>query len=232
MYRFKGGFILRILCINPNSSSKVTEGIEKIFKKYVLSDTEVEVKCIQEAPSGIESYHDAAISEKYLLDKFEEWKEQYDGFIFACHSDGGVDLLREMTSKPVIGIGEASMLFALPLGHKFSILSLKRKKIPQKEDLVRKYGLENRCASIRITGLGVIATDEEKREKLIQEGIKAVKEDGAEVLILGCAGMAGFDKKIEKIVGVPVIDGVTSALMMMESLIRYGVSTSKIGKYS
>jgi len=140
-------------------------------------------------------------------------------------------LNRELTDKPVIGIGEASMLFALPLGHKFSILSLKRKKIPQKEDLVKKYGFENRCASIRVTGLGVVATDEEKREKLVQEGIKAVEEDGAEVLILGCAGMTGLDKEIGKIVGVPTIDGVVSALMIIESLIRYGVSTSKVGKY-
>ena len=223
---------MKILCINPNSSPEVTKGIEEICKKYVLPDTEITVKHIEEAPPGIESYQDAAISVQYLLDKFKKWKNQYDGFIVACHSDIGVDLLRELTSKPVIGIGEASMLFALPLGHKFSILSLKRKKIPQKEDLVKKYGLENRCASIRVTGLGVIATDEEKREKLMQEGMKAVKEDGAEVLILGCAGMAGFDKKIEKIIGVPVIDGVASALMIMESLSRYGVVTSKIGKYS
>jgi allantoin racemase len=219
------------LCINPNSSQEVTVGIEEICRKYALPNTEVEVKCIKEAPSGIESYYDAAISEKYLLDKFEKWKEQYDGFIIACHSDIGVDLLRELTDKPVIGIGEASMLFALPLGHKFSILSLKRKKIPQKEDLVKKYSLENRCASIRATGLGVVVNYKEKKEKLIQEGEKAVKEDGAEVLILGCAGMAGMDKEIEKIANVPVIDGVVSALMLMESLIRYRVSTSKVGKY-
>ena len=222
---------MKILCINPNSSSEVTEGIEKICKEYALPGTEVEIKSIKEAPPGIESYHDAAISEKYLLERFEDWKNEYDGFIIACHSDIGVDLLRELTDKPVIGIGEASMLLALPLGHKFSILSLKRKKIPQKEDLVRKYGLENRCASIRITGLGVVATDEEKREKLIQEGEKAVREDRAEVLILGCAGMAGMDKEIEKAIGVPVIDGVVSALLIMESLIRYGALTSKVGKY-
>ena len=223
---------MKILCINPNSSPEVTEAIEEICRKYALSETEIEVKCIKEAPSGIESYHDAAISEKYLLDKFEKWKEKYDGFIVACHSDIGVDLLRELTDKPVIGIGEASMLLALPLGHKFSILSLKRKKIPQKEDLVKKYGFENRCASIRATGLGVVANYKEKKEKLIQEGEKAVKEDGAEVLILGCAGMTGLDKEIEKIVGVPTIDGVISALMLVESFIRYGVLTSKIGKYS
>jgi allantoin racemase len=81
------------------------------------------------------------------------------------------------------------------------------------------------------TGLGVVANYKEKKEKLIQEGEKAIKEDGAEVLILGCAGMVGLDKEIEKIVRVPVIDGVVSALMMMESLIRYGVNTSKVGKY-
>lgn len=222
---------MKILCINPNSSQEVTIGIENIYKNYALPTTKIEVKCIKEAPPGIESYHDAAVSVQYLLDKFEEWKDEYDGFIIACHSDIGVDLLRELTDKPVIGIGEASMLFALPLGHKFSILSLKRKKIPQKEDLVKKYGLENRCASIRVTGLGVVGDDKEKREMLIQEGEKAVKEDGAEVLILGCAGMAGLDKEIEKIVNVPVIDGVVSALMLIESLIRYGVSTSKVGKY-
>ncbi len=222
---------MKILCINPNSSQEVTVGIENICKNYALPTTEIEVKRIKGAPPGIESYHDAAISEKYLLDKFEEWKEQYDGFIVACHSDVGVDLLRELTDKPVIGIGEASMLFALPLGHKFSILSLKRKKIPQKEDLVKKYGFENRCASIRDTGLGVIANYQEKKEKLIQEGEKAVKEDRAEVLILGCAGMAGLDKEIEKVVGVPVIDGVVSAIMTIESLIRYRVLTSKVGKY-
>ena len=222
---------MKILCINPNSSSEVTEGIEKICKEYALPGIEVEIKSIKEAPPGIESYHDAAVSEKYLLEKFKEWENQYDGFIIACHSDIGVDLLRELTDKPVIGIGEASMLFALPLGHKFSILSLKKKKIPQKEDLVKKYGLENRCASIRATGLGVVANDKEKREKLIQEGEKAVKEDRAEVLILGCAGMAGMDKEIEKAIGVPVIDGVVSALLIIESLVRYGASTSKVGKY-
>jgi len=223
---------LKILCINPNSSLEITESIKDTCYKYALPNTEVEVKFIKKAPRGIESYLDAVISEKYLLEKFKEWKEHYDGFIIACHSDIGVDLLRELTDKPVIGIGEASMLFALPLGYKFSILSLKRKKIPQKEDLVKKYGFENRCASIRITGLGVIATDEEKREKLVQEGIKAVKEDGAEVLILGCAGMAGLDKEIEKKVGIPVIDGIVSAILIMESFIRYGVNTSKVGKYS
>jgi len=156
---------LKILCINPNSSLEITKSIEDACHKYALPNTEVEVKFIKKVPRGIESYLDAVISEKYLLEKFKEWKEHYDGFIIACHSDIGVDFLRELTTKPVIGIEEASMLFAQTLGYKFSILSLKRKKIPQKEDLVKKYGFENRCVSIRSTGLGVIATYKEKRKK-------------------------------------------------------------------
>ncbi len=222
---------MRILCINPNSSKEVTDGIRKTCNLYSLKDMDVDVIDIPESPSGIETYRDAIIAEKYLEEKFKNWEQNYDGFIIACHSDIGVDLLREMTIKPVIGIGEASLLFALPIGHKFSILSLKKKKIPQKEDQVKKIGLENRCASIRATGLGVVATYKDKKEKLIQEGIKAIENDGAEVLILGCAGMAGLDKEIEKIIGVPVIDGVASALLLIEAFLKYKIFTSKIGKY-
>jgi allantoin racemase len=123
---------LKILYINPNNSIKVTEGIRKSCEKYALPDTNIVVESIEEAPSGIESYQDEAISEKYLFEKFQNWEKEYDGFIIACHSDIGIDLLRELTAKPVIGIREASMVFALHSGHKFSILPLKRKKLPQK----------------------------------------------------------------------------------------------------
>lgn len=80
----------------------------------------------------LKSYLNAAISEKYFLEKFKDWERKYDGFIIACRSDIAIELLRELSFKPVIGIGEASMLYSLPLGHKFSILSLKRKKYSKK----------------------------------------------------------------------------------------------------
>lgn len=222
---------MKILCINPNSSKEVTEGIKKTCLNYTLPATDIKVEYLKDSPEGIESYQDVIISQNNMLEKFKNWEKEYDGFIVACHSDVGVDMLREISVKPVIGIGEASMLFALPLGHKFTILSLKGKKIPQKEELVKKYGLESRCASIRATGLGVVATEEEKREKLLKEGSNALKYDRAEVLILGCAGMAGLDKFLGEKLNVPVIDGLVCALMMIESFLRYGVKTSKIAKY-
>jgi len=223
---------LKILCINPNSSREITKAINEICRQYALRETEVETKRIEEAPEGIESYLDAHNSAIYIVKKFKKWEKQYDGFIIACHGDIGVDLLREMTTKPVIGIGEASMLLATILGHKFSILSLNKKIIPKKEDLIKKYGLKDRCASICVTELRVNDSYEKKKDKLIQAGERAVKKDGAEVLILGCGGMTGLDKEIENELQIPVIDGVVSALMIIESIIRYGLKTSKIGKYS
>jgi allantoin racemase len=222
---------LKILCINPNSSKEITESIDEVCRKYALKDTVLRTVCIAEAPQSIENYDDAAISTHYLLEKFKAWEKEFDGFIMACHGDMAVDILREYTEKPVIGIAEASMIFALMLGHKFSILSLKRKSATKKEDLVRKYALENRCASIRATGLRVIGDYGEKKKSLFQEGMKAVEEDRAEVLVLGCAGMAGLDKELQGEIGVPVLDGVVCALMLMESLIRYDLKTSKIGKF-
>lgn len=222
---------MKILCINPNSSKEITESIDEVCRKYALKETVVQTVCIAEAPQSIENYDDAAISTHHLIEKFKAWEKEFDGFIMACHGDMAVDILREYTEKPVIGIAEASMIFALMLGHKFSILSLKRKSATKKEDLVRKYGLENRCASIRATGLRVIGDYGEKKKSLYQEGMKAVEEDRAEVLVLGCAGMAGLDKELQEEIGVPVLDGVVCALMLMESLIRYDLKTSKIGKF-
>lgn len=222
---------MKILCINPNSSLDMTQVIGNRCKQYSAENTEIATKCLSNGPSSLESYQKAAQAISQLLKEFAEWREQFDGFILACHSDIGVDLLREMTPKPVIGMGEASMLYAAVLGHKFSILSLKRKAIPKKEDLVKKYGFEGRCASVRETGLGANTQPAEILQRLIQEGRKAVEEDGAEVLVLGCAGMGDLDDEIEKTLGVPVIDGVVSALMIVESLIRYGKKTSTVGKY-
>jgi allantoin racemase len=222
---------LKILCINPNSSKEITDSIDEICKKYALKDTVVQTVCIAEAPESIENYEDAAISTHHLLKKFKKWEAGFDGFIMACHGDMAVDLLREYTEKPVIGIAEASMIFALLLGHKFSILSLKRKSATKKEDLVRKYAFENRCASIRATGLRVIGDYGDKKKSLYQAAVKAVEEDRAEVLVLGCAGMAGLDKELQKKIGVPVLDGIVCALMLVESLVRYDLKTSKIGKF-
>jgi allantoin racemase len=158
------------------------------------------------------------------------WKHtDADAFVIACTCDPNLDVLREKTDKPVVGAGEASMLFALPLGATFSIIQTTEGSVQKKRELVRKYGLQDRCASVR-------AIDEKgdapREEKLVAAARLARDCDGAEVVTLGCAGLAGLDKRLEKALGIPIIDGIVAAMKLAEALAARGSFTSRRGKYS
>ena len=122
------------------------------------------------------------------------------------------------------------MKMASMLGHRFSVISSNRHSIAKKEALVRKYHLQDALASVR-------APEDEKRgktdeEKYTQAAKSAIEEDMAEVIVLGCAGMTGLDKHIEKKLGVPALDGIVCALIIATGLVKYGTSTSKIRRYN
>jgi len=122
------------------------------------------------------------------------------------------------------------MYYACMLGYKFSVVTTNDEWGPLLWDAVKHYGLAERCASVRTTGLPVLALESSELDtgKLIEEvARKAIQEDGAEVICLGCAGMAGLDKHLEQQLGVPVIDGVVAALKFLEGMVGYGVRTSK-----
>lgn len=226
-------FDMKILIINPNSSPEVTATISKQASEMDNISADVEVICIPGTPISIESYRDEAKAVEKIVDYVELHKDGYDGFIIACHTDVGVQQIREITDKPVIGIGEASMKIATMLGHSFTVLSLRDKVIPKKYDFVRLMGLESQCASVRPTGLSVAKTSDfnERIIALTESGRKAIEEDGAEVLVLGCAGMAGAAKALSRNLGVPVVDGVEAAVRLIELLVSCGFKTSKVRKY-
>ncbi len=120
---------------------------------------------------------------------------------------------------------------ACMLGSKFSILSILSRFETAMYELVTKYGLESRCSSVRCTDVAVLDFEKDRvkaRDALLTSGREAVELDKAEVLCLGCAGMAGFDEELEKELGVPVIDPVVAAVKMMEAVVSYGKKTSKI----
>jgi len=221
---------LKILVINPNSDPEMTEAIKKTAEDFVGEEYEVDCLPTPGAPEFIETYEDASRAAPGMIKLLRENKEAYDGFIIACHSDPNLDVMKEFTTKPVVGIGEASMKIASMLGHKFSVISDTAHSIPNKEDLARKYNLERALASVR--------APQEKKKNDSDETIytevarEAVEKDAAEVLVLGCAGLTGLDKPLQATVGAPVLDGIICALIIVSGLIRYGVSTSKIRKYN
>jgi allantoin racemase len=228
---------MRILFINPNTSEEFTERIQKIAQQYALPSTEVVAMNPSSGPRSIESIYDELLSSTGTLELVVAELDNYDAFVIACYSDHPtIYAVREITEKPVLGIAEATMYIACMLGYKFSIVTTNDEWEPLLWDAVHHYGLSSRCASVRTTGMAVLdleAAGEEDTYSMILEGARqAINEDGAEVICLGCAGMAGLDKQLEEILDVPVIDGVVGALKLLEGLVGYGIRTSKRRAYA
>lgn len=227
---------MRILLINPNTSQSFTAKIQTIAEKYALPGTQVHAINPETGPRSIESIYDELLSSPGTLNAALTHLD-FDAFVIACYSDHPtVYALREVTDKPVLGIAEASMYVACMLGHKFSVVTTNREWEPLLWDAVRHYGMAERCASVRSTGMPVLALEsaspEETYQMIPNAARQAMEIDGAEVICLGCAGMTGLDKKLEAELHIPVIDGVVAALKLLEGLIGYGVRTSKRLAYS
>ena len=221
---------MKILIINPNSSQEMTQTIQAAAEKYAGDSFFVECLSNPEAPVFIETYEDQVKTAPGMIRMVREKEGTFDAFIIACHCDPNLDVLKEITAKPVVGIGEASMKIASMLGHSFSVVSPADHSIPNKEALIRKYHLQDMLASIRVPPEEKQGASEE--EKFLAAAEAALKEDKAEVIVLGCAGLSGLDKFIQEKLGVPVLDGVICALIIASGLVRYGVGTSKIRRYN
>jgi len=221
---------MKILILNPNSSGEMTQAIRQSAEDFADDRFTVDCLLTSDAPVFIESYEDIALAAPGMIRIVRENENKYDAFIIACHCDPNIDIIKEITDKPVIGIGEASMKTASMLGHSFSVISASKHSVPMKEDLVRKYHLQDMLASVRAPGNDDDNSNEEAKYYLLAKA--AIEEDNAEVIVLGCAGMAGIDKALQKRLNVPVLDGVACALILASGFVQYGISISKAGKYN
>ena len=140
---------MKIMIINPNSSDEMTAAIQNVAQIYAAGDFEVVTVSTPGAPEYIDYYSDQAIAAPGMMKIVKDNEAEYDAFIVACHCDPNLDLLKQITTKPVVGIGEASMKLATMLGHSFSVVSAGKHSIPNKKALIHKYGLDNDCASVR-----------------------------------------------------------------------------------
>ena len=221
---------MKILIINPNSDPDMTQAIQTTADSYSGGDLEVVCKPTPGAPVFIETYEDVAKAAPGMIRLLRENEAEFDGFILACHSDPNLDVMKEIAVKPVVGIGEASMKMASMLGHRFSVLSDNNHSIPNKEALARKYHLQDALASVRAPDREWMGWED--RDKYLKTSELAIREDKAEVLVLGCAGMSGLDKVLQEELGVPVLDGIVCALIVASGFVRYGVATSKACRYN
>jgi allantoin racemase len=220
---------MKLLIINPNSDKQMSQAILSSATQFSDGDFDVDCLSTPGAPLFIDTYQDTATALPGMVELLNRHEADYDAFIVACHCDPNLDLMKELTNKPMVGIGEASMKIATMLGHRFSVISTDSRSVPNKEALIRSYHLQDLLASVK----SPVATLENRsdEEKYLLTAQAAIAEDMAEVIVLGCAGMTGLDKRMEQKLGVPVLDGVVCALIIAAGLVKYQVSTSKIRRY-
>lgn len=221
---------MKILVINSNTSDLMTEQIDIHARMYANPGTEITSVSAASGPRSIEGEYDVALAAVGTLERLVAHEREYDGFVVACGCDPGLYACREITAKPVVGIGEASMFMACLLGHKFTSMTAMWRMVPRMEKIVKKYGLWDRCASVRAAGATVLDIAED-RDKLVEAFIKeakiAIEQDGADVICLSGAAMVEMDKKMEQALGIPVTDGVVSAVKLVEAQVAYKLRTSK-----
>lgn len=228
---------MRLLILNPNTSEDFTRAIHEAGDAVKSPMTEVVCLNPSSGPRSIESVYDELLSCGPCLEVLIARRAEFDGFIIACYSNHPViHAAREMLSQPVVGIMEASLHLACVVGHTFSVISSGDRAITMFWDAIKALGIEGRCASVRSTGTPVLALADSGsvnvEELIVEEARKAVEEDGAEVISLGCAGMAGLDGRLKRELGVPVIDGVAAAVKLVEAVVGCGIQTSKRRAYA
>jgi allantoin racemase len=227
---------MKILVINPNTTAEMTKQVETALNAVKRDDTVLEVTNPEIGPVGLASSYDEIVAGHELVKIVQGVSDQgYDAIVIACYSDPGIVAAKELCDIPVVGIAEAAMHVACMLGSKFTVLTTAKARIPSKELYVRNNGLESRLASVRAIGVSVVETThepEKTKEGVLAVARKAIDEDGAEVIILGCAGMAGYAKELEQELGVPVLDPSTVALKVAEVMVDLQLKPSKAGLYA
>lgn len=228
---------MKICVINPNSSKQMTADIEATAKSAASDGTEILAKLVAKAPQSIEGFCDGALAACYLTDVVKKSQaEGAEGYIIACFDDTGVDAARECVSGPVIGIGEAAMHVASIISTRFSIITSLERSVPIIEDNGVKYGLMAKCRGVHAFNLPVLAFEKGSEEfdySLVREKAEQVMQyDRSEALVLGCGGMSHLKDQLAVDLNVPVIDGVSVAIKLIEGLVSLGLATSKNGAYA
>lgn len=204
---------MKILVINPNSDENTDRIMRLKAQAFVKDEYEVDVVHASAAPKLVSTAYHSFLGSAEMVE-FVQQGEQYDAFIVACHGDPNLDILKSVTKKPVVGIGQASMKVASMMGNTFAVVSPGHGSYSPKVALARKYHCEALFAGYRVS-----KSDETKD---ILEAARQAKQDlNVDAIVLGCANYVLADKEIENELQIPVLDGLTCALFIASGLAKY-----------
>jgi allantoin racemase len=226
---------MRVLVVNPNTTASMTAKIGTAARAASSKDTEIIAVNPDMGPASIEGYYDEALALPGLLMEIARGEAGgADGAVIACFDDTGLDAARALANMPVVGICEAALAAAGMIATRISVVTtLSRSAVPI-EALVRRYGFAERAyvhaADIPVLSLEDPASD---ASATLRAAIAvALKADKSDAVVLGCAGMADLARDLSAEFGVPVVDGVSAGVRMVEALAGLGLRTSKSGAYA
>ncbi len=226
---------MRILVINPNTSDGITATIVAAARS-AAPHAEILGAHPSRGVTSVESHTEEAWATIGVLEQIElaeSGESSPDAYVIACFGDTGVAAAREAASVPVVGITEAAVFTAVTLAHRFAIITMPPRTIAQSDRVVEALGIAHRC-TVRAVDVAVAEVEEGSAhliDAFIGEAQLAILEDGAEAIILGCAGLADLVEPLSGRLGVPVIDGVAAAVAFAAGLAAQGLMTSRRGAY-
>jgi len=226
---------MRILIVNVNTTQSMTQTIAEQARSVASPGTEIIGLTPSFGAESVEGNFESYLAAIAVMDRVLSYDQPYDAVIQAGYGEHGREGLQELLEVPVVDITEAAASLAMLLGHKYSVVTTLDRAVPLIEDRLKLAGVYERCASVRASGMSVLELEEKPDralEAITEQAVEAVNKDKAEVICLGCGGMAGLDQMIRDRAGVPVVDGVTAAVALAESLVRLGLKTSKVRTYA
>ncbi|GAB2717073.1 aspartate/glutamate racemase family protein [Halomonas garicola] len=226
---------MKLLVINPNISQDVTNLIEAEASRSIRPATELSMATAPFGVAYIETRAESLIGGYATLQIAAQHYRQYDAIVVAAFGDPGLNALREIMPIPVVGMTEAALMSACQQGGRFSIIAISQRIQAWYRERVAAYGLEGRLASIRaldepLQHIGQV--QENQGERLIELGRRAVEEDGADVLILAGAPLAGLARSVADQMPVPALDGVTCAVIQAQAMADMAAKTPTAGSYA
>ena len=225
---------MRIHVVNPNTTPSMTDTIAASARAAAATGTTIVATQSDFGPTSIEGYYDEAFAVPGMLARIAEAADA-DAHVIACFDDTGLDAARALAQAPVIGIGEAAFHLASLIAGKFSVITTLERSVPAIAHNLVRYGLAARCARVRAADIAVLSLEEPGSlalERISAEIEVAKRDDRAEAIVLGCAGMADLAASLSRQHGLPVVDGVAAAVVLAEGLVRLKLTTSKLGGYA
>jgi len=227
---------MRIVIVNPNTSASMTATIAKAAREAASAGTEIVATQPAAGPASIEGVYDGALAVPGVIEELLRAEASgADAHVIACFDDTGLDAARSAVSASVIGIGEAAFHVASLVSHRFTVITTLARSVPIIERNLSTTGLAARCAKVRASDIAVLALEDPQsnaRERISEMIAAAIRDDGADGIVLGCAGMADFASELTAAHGLPVIEGVSAAVRLAEALVGLRLRTSKLGLWA